>query len=135
MGQTMISKPLYVYLQRPDDGTWVTVGRYRLDKLNGHGTFLYAPSYITAGLPWAIEPINLPLIPNHDFPAPRYQGLHDVLRDASPDAWGKMLLQREHSLGPDTHESRYLVLAGNADRWGALAVGTSKHPSIAQIAS
>jgi hypothetical protein len=23
----IISKPLYVYLQRPDDGAWVTVGR------------------------------------------------------------------------------------------------------------
>jgi serine/threonine-protein kinase HipA len=61
--------------------------------------------------------------------------LHDVLRDAIPDAWGKLLLQKEHDLPADTHESRYLLLSSNADRWGALAVGTSKVPSVAQLKS
>lgn len=130
----MTSSRLYVYLQRPDSGEWVTVGRYSLSAPDGPGTFLYAPRYIESGLGWAIDPVNLPLIPGHEFPAPRYRGLHDVLRDASPDAWGKMLLQREHQLGPDTHDSRYLFLAGNGDRWGALAVGADKRPSVARVA-
>ena len=35
----IISKPLYVYLQRPDDGAWVTVGRY-VASAPGEGTFM-----------------------------------------------------------------------------------------------
>jgi serine/threonine-protein kinase HipA len=48
---------------------------------------------------------------------------------------GKLLIQREHGLPFDAHESRYLTLAGNADRWGALAVGASAKPSVANLAS
>jgi serine/threonine-protein kinase HipA len=127
-------KPLYVYLQRPDNGEWITVGRYSLDKERHIGTFLYAPTYIDAGFKWAIDPVNLPLIPEHPYQAHRYNGLHDILRDASPDAWGKLLLQKEHDLPANASDFRYLVLAGNADRWGALAVGSSKLPSIARMA-
>ena len=129
------SDPLFVYLQRPDSGEWVTVGRYQLDAAAGVGQFLYAPSYVRAGLAWTIDPVNLPFSPGLAWRAPRYRGLHDVLRDACPDAWGRLLLQREHNLPADTHDSRYLYLASNADRWGALAVGRSPKPSIAFLAS
>lgn len=98
------SRPLYVYLQRPDTGEWVTVGRYRTDAA-GTGHFLYAPSYAEAGLAWAIDPVNLPFLPGADVVAPRYQGLHDVLRDACPDAWGQALLRREHNLPADARMS------------------------------
>lgn len=74
---------------------------------------------------------NRPFRPEGERPAPRYQGLHDVLRDACPDAWGQALLRREHNLPEGTDMARYLILAGNADRWGALAVGTRPAPSVA----
>lgn len=121
---TSISKPLYVYLQRPDNAEWVTVGRYRAG-LPGAGAFRYAPSYSDAGLAWSIDPVNLPFVPGLEMAAPRYRGLHDVLRDACPDAWGQMLLRREHGLPQDAPPLQYLQKAGNADRWGALAVGSS----------
>ena len=129
------SKPLYVYLQRPDDGEWVTVGRYLLDQDISTGRFVYAPSYVRAGHAWAIDPVNLPFVPGLEWEAKRYRGLHDVLRDACPDAWGKMLLQREHNLPANTHDSRYLYLANNADRWGSLAVGQSPKPSVSVLSS
>ncbi|SNT08386.1 serine/threonine-protein kinase HipA [Noviherbaspirillum humi] len=131
----MTSKPLYVYLQRPDTGDWVTVGRYKLDGESEIGRFRYAPSYEAAGHAWTIDPVNLPYLPGRDWEARRYRGLHDVLRDACPDAWGKMLLQRQHNLPADAHDSRYLALAGNVDRWGALAVGPSATPSVAALSS
>ena len=62
-------------------------------------------------------------------------GLRDVLRDACPDGWGQALLRREHNLPHDTSMARYLVLASNADRWGALAVGTRPKPSVAALAT
>lgn len=127
-----IFKPIYVYLQRPDTGEWVTVGRYKAGK-PGEGFFMYAPSYVDAGLAWAIDPRNLPFLPGTDVAAPRYQGLHDVLRDACPDAWGQALLRREHNLpegGPPLH---YLLKSSNLDRWGALAIGSSAKPPDAKV--
>ena len=132
-----MSRPLYVYLQRPDTGEWITVGRYLLthDGPKTTGSFRYAPSYFAAGHAWSIDPINLPLLANTEFAAPRYDGLPDALRDACPDAWGKALIERTHGVPSSAHESRYLLLAGNADRWGALAVGVHKKPSIAALSA
>lgn len=125
-----ISKPLFVYLQRPDSGEWVTVGRYSRQEDAGPGVFRYAPSYVDADLPWSIDPVNLPLAGGIDHLAHRYRGLHDVLRDTCPDGWGRLLLQRVYQLPDEAHDSDYLRLARNGDRWGALAVGTSRKPSI-----
>ena len=127
-----ISKPLYIYLQRPDTGEWVTVGRYKL-KQSGVGSFKYAPSYCDAGFTWAIDPKNLPFMPDTEIPASRYQGLHDVLRDAGPDAWGQALLRREANLPENASPLDYLRKASNLDRWGALALGSSIKPPAAQI--
>lgn len=124
---------LYVYLQRPDTGQWVTVGRYDYPGLITPGGFLYAPSYVEAGLAWSIDPVNLPFIPERVFDAARYDGLHDVLRDACPDAWGQAVLRKEAGLPEDASALRYLVASGNADRWGALAVGSSTKPSVAEL--
>jgi serine/threonine-protein kinase HipA len=127
-----ISKSIYVYLQRPDNGEWVTVGRYKAGQ-PGEGFFRYAPSYLDAGLAWAIDPRNLPFLPGTEITAPRYQGLHDVLRDACPDAWGQALLRREHNLPDDAPPLQYLLKAGNLDRWGALAIGPSAKPPEAKV--
>lgn len=129
------SSPLYIYLQRPDNGEWVTVGRYVLESDKQVGTYRYSPRYAEAGLSWTIDPVNLPFSPVLEWEARRYRGLHDVLRDACPDSWGRMLLQKEHNLPHDVHDSRYLALSSNADRWGALAIGTSRKPSVAVLAS
>lgn len=127
-------KLLFVYLQRPDTGDWVTAGYYRAG-MKGSATFRYAPSYVDAGHCWPIDPVNLPFQPDVDVIAPRYGGLHDVLRDACPDGWGQALLRSEHNLPPQAPPARYLVLASNVDRWGALAVGTRPRPSVTTLAA
>jgi serine/threonine-protein kinase HipA len=126
-------RKLYVYLQRPDTGDWVTVGRYLDPGPMLPGSFEYAPSYAEAGLAWSVDPVNLPFIPGRRFEAPRYAGLHDVLRDACPDAWGQALIRREHALPADERPLRYLLLSSNADRWGALAVGARPRASVAEL--
>lgn len=129
------NKPLYVYLQRPDNAQWVLVGRFKTDPVTGAGLFRYAASYADAGLSWAIDPINLPFIPGDIRQLQRYGGLHDVLRDACPDSWGQTLLRRIHGLPNGCSALRYLLLSGNGDRWGALAVGTSIAPNVAKLSS
>jgi serine/threonine-protein kinase HipA len=132
----MTSERLYVYLQRPDSGDWVTVGRYQATAGAAGSTlgeFRYAPSYVAAGHTWSIDPVGLPFHPDLRWRAPRYRGLHDVLRDACPDTWGQAVLQKEHGLPDGTAPARHLVLAGNDERWGALAVGASKAPCVAEL--
>lgn len=124
---------LYVYSQRPDTAEWVVVGRYKRE--DEAGLFRYAPSYDEAGLSWSIDPANLPFVPGIEHIAHRYSGLHDVLRDASPDGWGQLLLRRKHDLPEKTLPVEFLRLAGNADRWGALAIGTGPKPDIARLAT
>jgi serine/threonine-protein kinase HipA len=136
----MITSSVYVHLQRPDNGEWITVGRYTLNRAEvpgerTTGQFVYAPSYISAGFPWVIDPINLPRLDNVKYVAPRYEGLTDVLRDISPDAWGKLLIQREYNLSYSAHEFDYLINASNADRWGALTVSKTKSPNPALASS
>ncbi|OWT80283.1 MULTISPECIES: type II toxin-antitoxin system HipA family toxin [unclassified Achromobacter] len=128
------SKPIFIYLQRPDNGSWVTIGRYRRGD-TGIGLFQYAPSYLDAGLSWSLDPVNLPLAANLEYPATRYGGLHDVLRDACPDAWGRALIQREYGISDSAPQLDYLMLAGNSDRWGAIAVGTAKKAPVAQFST
>jgi len=128
------SRLLYVYLQRPDNGQWVVVGRYVQDR-DGIGRFRYAPSYIESGARWTIDPVNLPLIADREWIAPRYSGLHDILRDASPDAWGQALIRRATGVGQNAPFLHYLLHSGNGDRWGAIAVGTGKKPNIAGLGS
>ncbi|OZI26760.1 protein kinase [Bordetella genomosp. 9] len=127
------SKPLYVYLQRPDSDEWVTVGRY--NRRDETGVFRYAPSYLEAGLPWSIDPVNMPLLGGIDLLAHRYRGLHDALRDTCPDSWGRLLLQRQYGLPDNSPDIEYLRRARNGDLWGALAIGTSRRPSIDVIQS
>lgn len=128
------SKRLYIYLQRPDDGRWVTVGRYSSDKAAQTGTFHYAPSYLDSGATWGIDPVNLPLS-SLGFSATRYSGLHDVLRDTCPDTWGQALIRRNYQLPEAAPPLAYLLHAGNADRWGALAVGVSVKPNVGHLSS
>jgi serine/threonine-protein kinase HipA len=135
----MTTSSVYVHLQRPDNAEWVTVGRYTLDRPERNngvvaGSFKYAPSYLEAGYPWCIDPINLGKLDPIPYPAPGYNGLTDALRDIAPDAWGKFLLQKEHNLSANAHEFEYLIHSGNADRWGALAIGPNKKSSPSTIA-
>lgn len=136
----MTTSRVFVHMQRPDNGEWVVVGRYNLfrpDMPGGEslGEFRYAPSYLESGLPWVIDPINLPVLDDTVYIAPRYKGLTDVLRDITPDSWGKVLIQREHGLGSNAHDFDYLLHTGNVDRWGALAISPRPKPSIAHISS
>lgn len=127
------SKYLYVYLQLPGSDEWVTVGKWAKRAEDKAGTFIYAPSYLAARHPWSIDPENLPLIADTTYLAYRYHGLHDVLRDACPDAWGRALINRREGLTHDAQDVVYLEKAGNSDTWGALAVGSSKKPAIANL--
>lgn len=78
-------RPLYVYMQRPDTGQWLTVGAYWFDHTTSLGRFKYAPSYEEAGHTWVIDPVNLVRqgMPGEIYTATRYQGLRERCQFAS----------------------------------------------------
>jgi len=84
---------------------------------NGKYHFTYGKSYRTRTDAIALSPVELPLSAQTFSP----MGLHEMpacLRDASPDAWGRRLIDYQFpQLNPN--ELDYLLLSGS-DRIGAL---------------
>lgn len=128
----------YVYVQLPGTpeapGEWVTAGRLQVPGGSDGGHFLYAPSYVVRPEAVPIDPVGLPRLESGLlYPAPRYGGLTDVVRDACPDGWGRHLLVRAGKLEPGASDFAVAMAAANSDRWGALCLGSGKTPSIAHV--
>lgn len=127
------ARPLYVYSQAFGK-EWVTVGAYVRAHEGEPAKFRYAPSYLEREDWVSIDPVNLPSTKSSEsFVAPRYQGLHDVLRDACPDSWGRKLLIKYRGLSEKASPLEFLKATDNSDRWGALAVGDRTLASPAQM--
>ena len=132
----MSDKPrAWVYLQLPgcagSPGDWITVGTISPDQPNQQGRFSYSATYLEDDLALAIDPVGLPRLDTSIYLAQRYGGLIDVVRDASPDGWGKHLLIRDGKATDKSSDFDIALLASNSDRWGALCLGTSRKPSVA----
>ncbi len=110
----------YVWMWLPQALTPVVVGKMVL--LNERYHFNYGRSFLTRADAMALSPFELPLKTGTFSPA----GLHEMpscLRDASPDAWGRRLLDYQFpTLNPN--ELDYLLLSCS-DRIGALDFQTS----------
>lgn len=126
-------RPLYVYSQAFGK-EWVTVGTYVRAHEGEPAKFRYAPSYLEREDWVSIDPVNLPSTKsNESFVAPRYQGLHDVLRDTCPDSWGQKLSIKYRGLSEKASPLELFKATNNSDRWGALAVGDRTQASSTQI--
>ncbi len=117
----------YVYLQLPQSLEVVTAGFYELDFPQGvpTGTFVYNPSYLDRPDAVPLEPFELPLTPGRKLTV-KLKGIFGSLRDASPDAWGRRIIEK-HTGRPDLTEIDYL-LQSPEDRAGALSFGRHKLP-------
>lgn len=117
----------YVYLQLPQSMEVVTAGFYELDVRHGvtTGSFVYNPAYLARGDAVPLEPHELPLTPRRTQTV-KLKGIFGVLRDASPDAWGRRIIEK-HIGRSDLTEVDYL-LHSPEDRAGALSFGRDKLP-------
>lgn len=113
----------FVFIQLPGTLQVVTCGRYVLEK--GVGRFVYGRRYLEHPAAVALSPFDLPLRPG-TFETARLGGIFGALRDASPDAWGRRIIERQ--LGrTDLTEVDYL-LHSPEDRAGALSFGIRPEP-------
>lgn len=100
----------FVYIQLPQSLETVTCGRYSQERTSGGdvvGRFVYGRRYRTRPDAVPIDPLHLP-IADITFETYKLGGIFGALRDASPDAWGRRVIER--ALGrTDVGEIDYLL--------------------------
>jgi len=118
----------FVYITLPGHTAPVTAARFTLTRDragNTHGQFRYGQSYLARPDCVALDPLELKLS-EHTYHTTRLRGVFGALRDASPDAWGRRVIER-HAGHSTLGEIDYL-LHGPDDRAGALGFGLGSQP-------
>ncbi len=118
----------FVYVTLPGSPDFVTAGRFELSVDSGgepRGRFVYGASYLARPDAVPLDPVELTLREG-TFETRRLKGVFGAIRDASPDFWGRRVIEK-HSGFPRLGEMDYLLLSPD-DRAGALGFGTGKTP-------
>ena len=117
----------FVYIQLPETLETVTAGRYQLESQDGVpiGKFVYGRSYRENAKAVPLDPFDLPIVPR-TFETARMRGIFGALRDASPDSWGRSVIERQLKR-TELSEVDYL-LHSPEDRAGALSFGLHVDP-------
>lgn len=118
----------FVYLQMPGTLEVVTCGRFAREPVRGGGTvgrFVYGRGYRSRPDAVPLDPFKLPITPNVQETA-RLDGVFGVLRDAAPDAWGRLVIER--ILGRQDLSEVDFLLESPQDRAGALSFGRGPVP-------
>ena len=117
----------YVYITLPGETKPVTAGKFVIDETNigPLGRFVYGKSYLARPQAVAIDPIELKLT-DKVYDTVKMGGVFGAIRDASPDHWGRRVIQKELDR-IDVSEMEYLLKSPD-DRIGALGFGLNKEP-------
>lgn len=124
----MISKECYVYISLPEQYEPVTAGKFVLetdDRGINLGRFIYGKSYLARSEAVELDPVELKLT-DKVYQTTLLKGVFGSIRDASPDFWGRELINRH--LGGQADEMEYLLFSPD-DRAGALWFGLNQTPS------
>jgi serine/threonine-protein kinase HipA len=123
----MTSKECYVYITLPNQYEQVTAGKFVLDsnvRGDNIGRFVYGKSYLARSDAVELDPIELRLT-DKIYETAILKGVFGAIRDASPDYWGRGLIDRH--LGGSADEMEYLLQSPD-DRSGALDFGLNQIP-------
>jgi serine/threonine-protein kinase HipA len=118
----------FVYITLPGETVPVTAGRFALsvDRRGvPEGRFVYGRSYLERPNAVALDPVELKLAPR-TYATASMGGVFGALRDASPDYWGRRIIQR-HLGKAQPGEMDYLLHSPD-DRAGALGFGLNQTP-------
>ncbi len=118
----------FVYITPPNETGFVTAGKFVLatDRRGTPiGKFVYGQSYLKRDNPVAIDPLELKL-DTKTYETRLLKGVFGALRDASPDYWGRRVIDR-HAGKAQLGELDYLLHSAD-DRAGALGFGLNQQP-------
>lgn len=118
----------FVYIALPGETNFVTAGKFqRTHDRHGVwvGRFVYGRSYLDRPNAVPIDPMGLKLA-NTTYETTILDGMFGALRDASPDHWGRRIIER-HFGSPAPGELDFLLHSPD-DRAGALSFGLNQEP-------
>ena len=118
----------FVYITLPGQTEPVTAGRFLLSTDRRgvpEGRFVYGRSYLERPNALALDPVELKMAPR-TYATAGLGGVFGALRDASPDYWGRRVIQR-HLGKAQPSEMEYLLFSPD-DRAGALGFGLNQTP-------
>ena len=116
-------KRCFVYITLPGAVEPVTAARF--DLTGDIGQLVYGRSYLTRNDAVEIDPVELKLAGTR-FETARLGGVFGALRDASPDYWGRLVIER--ALGKARLDEVDYLLQSADDRVGALGFGLNEKP-------
>jgi serine/threonine-protein kinase HipA len=120
----------YVYVQLPGTLETVPCASLKVRSIGAgayEGTFTYGRRYLERPAVAALDPYHLPLS-TRPMRFTKLKGIPGAVRDASPDAWGRRVIQAKlQRQEADIQETLYL-LNGPDDGAGNLSFGRSVHP-------
>ncbi|MDT8448682.1 MAG: type II toxin-antitoxin system HipA family toxin [Wenzhouxiangellaceae bacterium] len=118
----------FVYITLPGATEFVTAGKFQLTT-DRHGVatgrFVYGRSYLARDNALPIDPLELKLA-ERTYTTNRLRGVFGALRDASPDYWGRRVIEKHAGLAR-LGEIDYLLQSPD-DRAGALGFGLNREP-------
>ena len=118
----MTSRECFVYITLPNQYEQVTAGKFVLDtntRGDSVGRFVYGKSYLARSDAVEFDPVELKLT-DKIYETATLKGVFGAIRDASPDYWGRGLIDRYFAGTVD--EMEYLLQSPD-DRSGALDFG------------
>ena len=118
----------FVYISLPGQTTAVTAGRFELQtdpERPPVGRFVYGRSYLGRKDAVEIDPVELKLA-SRLYQTTQHDGVFGSLRDATPDYWGRLVVER--ALGEDKLPEIDYLLKSRDDRAGALGFGLNEKP-------
>jgi serine/threonine-protein kinase HipA len=118
----------YVYITLPGATEPVTAARFELTKNRADlplGRLVYGKSYLERDDAVPFDPVELKLAPRA-YETTALNGIFGALRDASPDSWGRRVIER-HVGKTGLSELDYLLNSPD-DRAGALGFGLWPKP-------
>ena len=123
-----MTSEVFVYLMLPESTEFVTAGRLVLEADRAglpFGRFVYGRRYLERADAVPIDPIDLPL-DDRTYETTQLKGMFGALRDASPDYWGRRVIEKHAGLR-QLGEIDYLLHSPD-DRAGALGFGSNPIP-------
>lgn len=126
----MAEPSCYVYIQLPGTFEWIPCASLKVREIADgrfEGTFTYGKKYLQRTNVVALDPFHLPLT-ERPQKFTQLKGIPGAVRDASPDAWGRRVIQAKLQRSEaDVAELEYL-LNGPDDGAGNLRFGRSIDP-------
>jgi serine/threonine-protein kinase HipA len=122
----------YVYIQMPGTFDTVPCASLRIKSVGANayeGTFTYGKKYLQRKNVISLDDVHLPLT-QQPLKFTKLKGIPGAVRDASPDAWGRRVIQAKWQRADAEIQEMAYLLNGPDDCAGNLSFGLTSQPPV-----